>query len=169
LLPVYFLLGQSRMGQLSQFSSSSFSSPKGIISPHRQAHPSAVFVSGRSSQIGQQSMGHPHIPHDTCRTGPRGMIKIRLSGERMNVWSLGPSESRSRSMTQVSRMRHGNFPASLHAPNEVSPRKRPGKQAILHDRHPRDKVRPACCGTGGNRDPADQDPGRIGQVEDERR
>ena len=56
----YFLLGQSLAGQLSQFSLSSFSNPKGIISPHWQAHPRAVDSSRRLSQKGQHNIGPPH-------------------------------------------------------------------------------------------------------------
>ncbi len=59
----YFLLGQS-LAQLSQFSLSSFSNPKGIISPHWQAHPRSVDSSRRLSQKGQHNIG-PLLIHDT--------------------------------------------------------------------------------------------------------
>jgi hypothetical protein len=55
-LPDYFLLGQFFAGQRAQFSSSSFSMPYGIVSPHPQIHPSAVFVRKGPSQKGQLSM-----------------------------------------------------------------------------------------------------------------
>jgi protein gp37 len=53
---LYFLLGQFMTGQRAQFSLSSFSMPKGIISPHRQTQPSEVFVCSCSSQKGQASI-----------------------------------------------------------------------------------------------------------------
>jgi len=52
----YFLFGQFITEQRAQFSSSSFSMPKGIISPHWQTQPSDVFVSSCSSQKGQASI-----------------------------------------------------------------------------------------------------------------
>jgi hypothetical protein len=53
---LYFLFGQFMTGQRAQFSSSSFSMPKGIISPHWQTQPSDFFVSSCSSQNGQASI-----------------------------------------------------------------------------------------------------------------
>ena len=53
---LYFLFGQFMTGQRAQFSSSSFSMPKGIISPHWQTQPSDVFASSCSSQKGQASI-----------------------------------------------------------------------------------------------------------------
>jgi hypothetical protein len=55
----YFRRGQSLTGQFAQFSSSSFSIPKGIVSPHRQAQPDSFLASRRLSQKGQQSMDLP--------------------------------------------------------------------------------------------------------------
>ncbi len=43
-LASYFLLGQFMTEQLAQFSSSSFSMPKGIVSPQQQTQLSAVLV-----------------------------------------------------------------------------------------------------------------------------
>jgi len=51
----HFLRGQSRIGQVSQFSSSSRSKPKGIFSPHWQSQPSVTRVLRSCSQIGQVS------------------------------------------------------------------------------------------------------------------
>ena len=55
----YFLFGQFMTEQLAQFSASSFSMPKGIISPHRQDQPSVVFSWSCSSQKGQASICRP--------------------------------------------------------------------------------------------------------------
>jgi hypothetical protein len=52
----YLLLGQFMIGQRAQFSSVSFSIPKGIVSPQQQIQPSVVFVFSCSSQKGQASM-----------------------------------------------------------------------------------------------------------------
>jgi hypothetical protein len=40
----YFLLGQFMTEQFAQFSSSSFSRPEGIVSPHRQSQPEGILV-----------------------------------------------------------------------------------------------------------------------------
>jgi hypothetical protein len=58
----YFLLGQFMTGHRAQFSSSSFSMPKGIVSPHRQTQPSVVFARSSSSQKGQASIFFSSLP-----------------------------------------------------------------------------------------------------------
>ena len=72
----YFLLGQFLAGQCSQFSSSSFSMPKGIISPHRQTQPSKVFVCNCSSQRGRQALWYPSCCNDTLQCRSPGMMHI---------------------------------------------------------------------------------------------
>jgi hypothetical protein len=47
--------------QFAQFSSSSFSRPKGIISPHRQSQPEDILVCNTWSQKGQISIGAPRL------------------------------------------------------------------------------------------------------------
>ena len=91
----YFLLGQSRIAQFSQFSSSSFSIPKGMISPHWQAHPRTVFVFRCSSQKGQHNIDHPHVGNDTSLREQVGMIKITL-GRADTIRSFSCSSHTSR-------------------------------------------------------------------------
>lgn len=65
----YFLLGQFMTEQFAQFSSSSFSRPKGIVSPHRQSQPEEILVCNTCSQKGQVSISAPPIGSMVRREG----------------------------------------------------------------------------------------------------